>query len=125
MLDSNRVGPAGDLDRPDSRISSITEFVVGTVQSSASRKRSVASRIQRNDTYSVKAAEFLKLLLVVLPPLIVMAVLAAVNMSEANRSRQAALQLQSNLENAESIRGLVTALQRERGVTCLLISSER
>ncbi len=117
-MQNNRVGPA-EVDR----ISRSRSISVKSAQISS--QNSVASFIRKSDTWSGRAVELFKLLLIVLPPLVVMGILAAANVSGANTSRQAALQLQSHLENAESIRALVTALQRERGVTCLLINNEQ
>ncbi len=120
---SNRVGAGAGDHQADSRSIQSSRPSISAV--SGKSALSAASRIRTNDTFSGKAIALLKLLLIILPPLVVMTVFAAVNMVEADYSRQVALLLQHNLEEAIGVRGLVHRLQIERAATCLVISSTR
>ncbi len=72
---------------------------------------------------SSAAREALKLAVVIFFPLVGVIALASLNLSRASSSLRSANAMTNNLEVAEAIRRLVTMLQRERGMTCVLLNS--
>ena len=63
--------------------------------------------------------QVLKIISVVVPPLIAVTLLAAAGVSVSVVRRSEAIEGAENLRRAEFIRALLTALQRERGTTCI------
>uniref|UniRef100_A0A914VZQ8 Guanylate cyclase domain-containing protein n=1 Tax=Plectus sambesii TaxID=2011161 RepID=A0A914VZQ8_9BILA len=65
------------------------------------------------------------MIILVAPPLIAVALLAAVGVIASVDRRSEAMVLVTNLRRAEFVRALLTALQRERGTTCIHLEMNR
>ncbi len=101
-----------------------TEAEAGRRQSST-----VLSRLEKDTRGTLEIAttsgprEALKLAVIVLVPLVGVVSLASLNLIQASSSLRSARAMTNNLEVAEAIRRLVTMMQRERGMTCVLLNS--
>uniref|UniRef100_A0A914W1L8 Guanylate cyclase domain-containing protein n=1 Tax=Plectus sambesii TaxID=2011161 RepID=A0A914W1L8_9BILA len=73
----------------------------------------------------LQATQVLKMSILVAPPLIAVALLATVSLIASVDRRSEAMVLLSNLRRAEFVRALLTALQRERGTTCIHLERNR
>ncbi len=94
----------------------------------ASQRNSVASAVSlsklfKDRTPMAKFRELFKLAFIILPPLVAVGFLAAMNVIRADENMASATHLQDNLYVAERIRHLVTMLQKERGMTCVFLNS--
>lgn len=75
-----------------------------------------------NEKWTRKAFDYLKLLIIVLPPIAIVMTLCSMSLVSGKNAIDIQMSLQKNLEASQAIGNLATVLAQERGKTCLYLT---
>ncbi len=115
-IQSNTVAPIAR--QPSAELRSASVFSTGS-------HRSTRIKLEAEASVGSKIKDFLKLVLVIFPPLLALIAVSWLLLNQATGTMDEANYLARQIRTSELTSKLIARLQKERGISCVYLSSEK